>query len=65
LSSLYHENQGKPAPEGQTILDSNEARDDEVAVALLVVKIEKHPFVVCLPRKPGLASTRRANHFGF
>ena len=33
MSSVYQENQGKPAPEGQTILDSNEPRDDRVAVA--------------------------------
>ena len=31
---LFQDNLGKPVPEGKTILDFNEARDDGVAVAL-------------------------------
>jgi len=32
LTAIFHDNLGKPAPERQTILDFNAARDDEVAV---------------------------------
>jgi len=32
-SYIYYYNLGKPVPEGKTILDFNESRDDGVAVA--------------------------------
>ena len=34
LMAFFQDNQGKPAPERETILDFNEAKDDRMAVTL-------------------------------